>query len=278
MPRGVGLNWRYDEARLQGRLWTPALLRPSLWLDASDISTITVSSGVSEWRDKSGNGRHAATAVRQPILSFNVQNSLSAITFTASSATKLDTPVFSIAPNREFCSFGVVSGAGLVAPASTYPRIWGTLGGGDSAGGGSTYPQGFFGGGPANGTAMLIAGGTGVTQPQVTSLPTNQAVLLTGRFGTAGQSANTSSISAFGGTISSLASQTGALSTSGIRIGADVGTSSVSAWNSWIGEIILTTGISLAQSMVVEGYLSWKWGVRLVASHPFANRPPLIGD
>ena len=275
MPRGIN---QYNEAFLQGRLWTPGLLRPALWLDASDISTITVSSGVSEWRDKSGNGRNAVTAVRRPALSLNVQNALSAITFTASSATKLDTPAFSIAPNREFCSFGVVSGAGLIAPINTYPRIWCTLGGGDSVGGGSGYAQGFFGGGPSNGTAMLIAGGSGTTQPRVTSLPTNQAVLLTGRFGTAGQSANTSSISAFGGTISSLASQTGALSTSGIRIGADVGTSPVSAWNSWIGEIILTEGISLTQSMVVEGYLAWKWNVQLVASHPFANRPPLIGD
>ena len=26
MPRGVGLNWLYDEARLQGRLWTPNTL------------------------------------------------------------------------------------------------------------------------------------------------------------------------------------------------------------------------------------------------------------
>lgn len=34
MPRGVGLNWVYDEARLQGRLWTPDVLRPELYVDA----------------------------------------------------------------------------------------------------------------------------------------------------------------------------------------------------------------------------------------------------
>ena len=278
MPRGIS---RYDEAQLQQRLWTPDLLWPNLsfWIDAADLSTITVvSGGVGEWRDKSGNARHAATTVRRPALSFNVQNALSAITFTAASATKLDTPAFSIAPNRAFCSFGVVSGAGLVAPSNTYPRIWTTLGNGDASAGGSTYQQGFFGGGPNNGTAMLIAGGTGITQPQVTGLPTNQAVLLSGRFGTAGQSSDTSAISAFGGVSSTLGSQTGTLSTSGIRIGSDIGTSSTSAWNSWIGEIILTTGISFAQSVVVEGYLAWKWGITLAASHPFANRPPLIGD
>ena len=58
MPRGVS---RLDEAQLQGRLWTPALL-PSLalWLDAGDLSTISIATGVSQWRDKSGNERHFA--------------------------------------------------------------------------------------------------------------------------------------------------------------------------------------------------------------------------
>jgi hypothetical protein len=53
--------------------WTPASLGSSLavWLDASDASTITSSGGlVSEWRDKSGNARHAvqATSSSRPTL------------------------------------------------------------------------------------------------------------------------------------------------------------------------------------------------------------------
>ena len=51
--------------RLANRAWTPALLsiRPSLWLDGKDLSTITTSGGVvSQWNDKSGNGRHASQA------------------------------------------------------------------------------------------------------------------------------------------------------------------------------------------------------------------------
>ena len=56
------------------KLWTPAALGSSLalWLDADDASTITLNgSTVSEWRDKSGNGRHAsqATVANQPIYS-----------------------------------------------------------------------------------------------------------------------------------------------------------------------------------------------------------------
>ncbi|MCA2505414.1 MAG: hypothetical protein IM550_20300 [Microcystis sp. M54BS1] len=45
MPRGVGLNWVYDEARLQGRLWTPILARPQLYVDSLAEGNILDSSG-----------------------------------------------------------------------------------------------------------------------------------------------------------------------------------------------------------------------------------------
>ena len=48
---------------------TPLKYSPSLWLDATDTSTITSSGGsVSAWRDKSGNGNHSvqATGSLQP--------------------------------------------------------------------------------------------------------------------------------------------------------------------------------------------------------------------
>jgi len=49
-------------SEVQAAAWTPAALGSSLavWLDASDATTLTTSGGlVSEWRDKSGNARHA---------------------------------------------------------------------------------------------------------------------------------------------------------------------------------------------------------------------------
>ena len=40
--------------------WTPAELPTHLWFDGADASTITHSSNaVTQWRDKSGNNRHA---------------------------------------------------------------------------------------------------------------------------------------------------------------------------------------------------------------------------
>jgi hypothetical protein len=52
------------------RLWTPAQLTTSVWLDAADASTITLNGAtVSQWNDKSGNARNAvqATTAYQPL-------------------------------------------------------------------------------------------------------------------------------------------------------------------------------------------------------------------
>ena len=61
--------------------WSPThLASTACWLDASDTATITLVSGtnVSEWRDKSGNGRHAtqATSANQPTYISSGMNSL----------------------------------------------------------------------------------------------------------------------------------------------------------------------------------------------------------
>lgn len=64
-------------------LWTPAQISTAAWYDSSDSSTITLSgSNVSQWNDKSGNGRHLGmgTAGNQPAYdttgSFNGLNSV----------------------------------------------------------------------------------------------------------------------------------------------------------------------------------------------------------
>jgi hypothetical protein len=75
-----------EVADLAGR-WTPADLTAgtALWLDAGDPSTITTASGtVTEWRDKSGRGRHAratALASSQPAWVASSQNNLGAVSF-----------------------------------------------------------------------------------------------------------------------------------------------------------------------------------------------------
>ncbi|MFM6248178.1 MAG: hypothetical protein ACKPEQ_03330, partial [Dolichospermum sp.] len=64
------------------KLWTPAQISTALWLDAADASTIILNgSTVSQWRDKSGNGRHVsqATAANQPLFVTNQLNGLPVI-------------------------------------------------------------------------------------------------------------------------------------------------------------------------------------------------------
>jgi hypothetical protein len=272
MPRGTS---RSDEAQIQRRLWTPARVLPSLWLDAADLSTLSVSgSSVTEWRDKSGNARHATTTVRNP--GITRVNDLNVINFTASGATKLDTPDFNIAPNRQFCTFAVVSGAGLT---SSFRRIAVTKQTGDTGSSSTAYPQFYLGTGSSNGDALQIAGGTDITAPRVTGLGTGPQ-LLTGAFGTAGLNSNQNAISANGGARPVLGGRTGALSTTGVRVGSDVGTATTNSWNGWIAEFIMTLALSFPQVQAIEGYLAWKWGLvaNLPAAHRFKNSPPLIGD
>jgi len=76
--------WSFPQ---QYGLWSPAEITTALWLDAADASTVTtVSNAVSEWRDKSGNARHAtqSTAGERPTYTSAGQNGLNVLTFDGS--------------------------------------------------------------------------------------------------------------------------------------------------------------------------------------------------
>jgi hypothetical protein len=65
-------------------VWNPSMITTALWLDAADASTVTtVSSAVSQWNDKSGNGRNAtqSTAGYRPTYTSAGQNGLNVLTF-----------------------------------------------------------------------------------------------------------------------------------------------------------------------------------------------------
>jgi len=67
--------------------FNPLSLSPALWLDAADIATITESSGsVSQWDDKSGNGRNVTqgTGISQPTTNSVKQNGLNVLSFDGS--------------------------------------------------------------------------------------------------------------------------------------------------------------------------------------------------
>jgi hypothetical protein len=79
--------WRYQVASIITSLsseqipWTPSQITTSIWLDASDASTVSVSNGILTWNDKSGNSHNftATSSINSPTYSgtrngFNVIN------------------------------------------------------------------------------------------------------------------------------------------------------------------------------------------------------------
>ncbi|MAE51792.1 MAG: hypothetical protein CMH27_08275 [Micavibrio sp.] len=86
MPRlGLGLSIGSIKTRLSKNspLQYFGSSRLPLWLDASDESTITESSGnVSQWDDKSGNNNHATASGTEPTTGTVTINSLNALDFT----------------------------------------------------------------------------------------------------------------------------------------------------------------------------------------------------
>lgn len=269
MPRGIS---RYDEAALQSRLWSPEQLRPKVWLDSQSPGAFTiVSSAISQWNDKSGNGNHATqtTAGRRPVIADNAINSLPAVRFDGTDDwMKITGCTFAQSP----FSFYMVHA--LRSLRNMWPVLWGESSGSTT---------GTFGVGINNGTLgnQIAIHGLGVqtvssdltsgTVPRI--LAWLSAGIVSGgctatirRSGTPANSAVTIS--------------------SGLVAGADItiaaereGAGSIT--NSDMGEVLqFSEQHSLREAQLVEGYLAWRWGMvsDLPASHPFANRPPLIGD
>ena len=246
MPRGLN---PYDEAGfVQRRLWRPDVLRPSVWFDAADLSTLTLVSGnASEWRDKSGNERHVSQAItaNRPTyaaLGLNGRPTLDWGTASNNKTLVNITAFNNFSPKRFFVVadydgpnptteyFGLIrpsftSSIDFVAVMNINTLDW------------FTNAQ-FHNGSP---TATLNA--TPILEPFVlvnnTACNTNRTTL---------------------------------------NIGLDVGAAN-RGWRGKISEVFAIDYVpSVAQRQVAEGYLAWKWGIQLDARHPFVNRPPLIGD
>jgi len=105
-----------------------------LWLDASDASTITIATGVSQWRDKSGNNNNATQSIgsAQPTVQTAAQNGLNTIRFTASSSQRflLTSTITPLSACTLICVVkrGGPSGANLVEVLGTttgnYPFVF----------------------------------------------------------------------------------------------------------------------------------------------------------
>jgi hypothetical protein len=88
-------------------LGLPSFSGLALWLDAADASTITLdgSNNVSEWRDKSGNARHAtqATSGSRPGYAADAVSGVSSLVYTEGKS--LVTPAFDVASDPGYTIF-----------------------------------------------------------------------------------------------------------------------------------------------------------------------------
>jgi hypothetical protein len=235
------------------RVWSPLRVSGSqLWLDAADSSSITGTTSVTEWRDKSGNARHLGVGSGTTSYSLNAVKlnssymfvtspvDLSKVTVFLVSKTNpiWNQPVFTIRPNTSV-SYGSTDGLGIIFYDNSYINI---------------FSQNF--------TQYVNPGTLNTTILSVQASGTLTTTLLNG----------TNEKNESGSTTRTSTAQ-------GFSIGGSWNGSSydtIIAIASINEIIVYNTDLSTAQRQQVEGYLAWKWGLRsnLPAGHPYINFPP----
>jgi hypothetical protein len=238
---------------------TPSISLPtvpgySLWLDADDSSTLTLTgSNVTQWRDKSGNGYHATglgSTTRQAFNSLQGIALSGAESFSFSNATALNT-------TRTLTAF-------VVASATTPDNYGRLLAFGDvNDDSGSVSNAVAFERGASNVIAFERAGlasGSTYTPPfsfvgSVVFTPRGNVQYING------------SSNASGGA-------TGAFNYFMYSIGRKSGGGYV--WRGTVCEVLAYNfELSTDQRQAVEGYLAWKWGLSatLPVGHPYLSGP-----
>ncbi len=249
------------------QLWTPAALGSSLalWLDASDFSTITLNgSTVSQWRDKSGNARHASqeTVANQPTYTASAYAGKPALTFDGSNdLMSLSSPYIS---SSGISSIAVLRLSNVTGGAAPYEGI-NILGSwvGD-------FIQDFSLGVRQSSVSVYAESG-GNTEARAGTVSVNENIIVYGH----ASSLNTAA-SLNGEGLSLAGTARNDLRVFGIGkdpVNGNYFYSGVAA------EIVLTNGVlSTTDRQRLEGYLAWKWGLtaNLPNNHPFRFTPPFV--
>lgn len=217
-----------------------------LWLDGSDINTITKdgSNLISQWNDKSGNASHTTQTIgsNQPTYAASGQNRKSIITFDGGDFLTMPSATYTI-PNNNNTIF-IVLKHGV---STTNDRIINM-----EESGASKYSVEY----KADGTIAYHNSATG-TAVSATLTETNFTIVTSYLSGT------TQSIAVNGGTATTNASgNTGATITAAAIGGNATGTGQLLEGS--IAEIIIyTRALPAVEIKLVNRYLSNKWGIAL---------------
>ena len=289
MPRGTNLP---DEAQIQEALWTPALLRPALWLDAADLSTISTGTGVSELRDKSGNGRHVTqgTGGTQPTLTPSGLNGRNVLSFNGSQYLTSPAAVstWNFLHNTNGSSvFAVWKSGNISDPNAAYSLLGTSAVATVNIGYALITDDRVASSRNEKVIAQIVRGASGTeTMGNVSAdlaHPPNTPVILSHIADpNNGTAANRSFLRA-NKTLTQANLSTLAPSASNASFALQIGAcgNNVLPLTGYIAEIVVLASVASTKvRQQIEGYLAWKWGLRdsLTAGHPFGNRPPLIGD
>jgi hypothetical protein len=269
------------EVVVEAAAWTPAELTTTLWLDASDATTITQSGGaVSEWRDKSGNVRHASqgTSANRPTVSAAAQNGLDALSFDGS------TDFFSLASALPLADSGSFDLYFAGRPNNT-GRVNLYAGGGivrqhpgsDAAG---SWAVGVRGGSAAGVSHHLITGSNSLGVVFGGSVTSNTSAIILWSFNSSNGSTSASRWSIRIAGSAPVSESTGTTASGWGAGNGEIGRSySTSSYyfRGLMYEIIITSAeASTDDRQRVEGYLAHKWGLTasLPADHPYKTTAP----
>ena len=249
---------------LGGTPWTPNYITTALWLDAADASTITESGGaVSQWNDKSGNGRNftQATSVNRPTYASTGLNSKPTLAFGADDFMELTSGLISQL-------FTIV----CVANANTL-NVNSVLFGGSSKS--LVNPRLQID--RDNTTARSIFRNDAGT----ITVPTQGTITSADYIHAGTQSSTLAGVSLNGNTLTTAAAVTGTTSIGVYTLGALFpGNPTAGAFhNGDISEIVYVVGEpSTDTRQRIEGYLAHKWGLagNLPNDHPFKSNAPTL--
>ena len=246
-------------------LWDPSQIISSIWLDASDTSTITHDANlISQWSDKSGNDNHATQSSNgsKPILNASDPDGKVIIDFDGINDSLL-APTLNI--NQSY-SIYLVAKSNKTSSGTPHDRDRDYL---------------FDGIGPGQERTLIALNRSGKVDMYAYNSWANSSINTPTGYFVISAVCNTSSSSlALNGTNVTGLTIGASSFTNGLTIGANMSSTSDFLDGSIAEFLIIDETSSTSTRQRVEGYLAHKWGIssQLPTSHPFKNDIPRVGS
>jgi hypothetical protein len=268
-------------------LWTPANTTTELWLDGSDPSTITLSTGgVSQWNDKSGNARHFTQGTSGDRPQLGIQGGKYMLDFAADFLTSSSAAsTWKFLHDSTGSSVFVVAKAGIIANPNALLPVIGTNALDPVNAGCSLFYDDRSAASRNNYVAGYITrgGGNAVANAFQNNVWPAETLTIVGAISdpSNGTAASRQRIRINGGTEYANNTETNTPSNSNPSYTLQIGRAGNSAgsFSGSIAEVVIASGqVSSTIREKIEGYLAWKWGIEgsLPGGHPYISAAPTV--